>query len=242
VSVNLEDDCAYSEQDDAWGTFNSASPARSPDVNAENPFGDDNFVPAVPSMRQDPLTPHDWASEFDREFSSGEPASIWRADGAPAIVVPNLDEGDEPSTPGSSWSLTGEEEGEDLPPTTSPTIPPEPVLGKNSPAFPSVPTMSAGPSSAPETSPLPIRSPSTAPIDPPVTERSPRYGEPISPPDPALLAAATEEAPLGPGVSSDTHITSGGMLEKEVGGQKITVPADEIILGLDEAIDKRKEL
>ena len=37
-------------------------------ADADNPFGDDNFAPSVGQ----PLTPHDWASEFDREFGNEE--------------------------------------------------------------------------------------------------------------------------------------------------------------------------
>jgi hypothetical protein len=137
--------CADSDKDDAWGVFTSGS-----QDDGENPFGDDNFVPSVPPLesRSNPLTPHDWASEFDREFATNEP--IWSAEdegdgeangaglgadgagdaaggsgggGGPSIVVPLMDDEEEatPATPGSSWSFTGEDEGEDLPPTMSPT-------------------------------------------------------------------------------------------------------------------------
>ncbi len=239
--------CADLKQDETWGTFTSASPSID---SPENPFGDDNFVAQVPlgqQMRQDPLTPSDWASEFDREFSSGGAASTSTAEDPPAIVVPNLDEVDEPSTPGSTWRFTGEDEGEDLPPTSSPMIPEEPPLfaHSTSPTLPSIPLpRDAGPFTKPESSPAPVRSPASRSIDLPRPtnhqQHSPQYGVAISPPDPALIAAATEESPLGPGVTSNTHITSQGMLEKDVEGKKITVPADEIVRGVEGAIDRRE--
>lgn len=49
----------------------------------------------------------------------------------------------------------------------------------------------------------------------------------------------TQEEPLGPGVSADTHVTIDGMLEKEVDGKRIVVPQDEIIRGVEEAHERR---
>lgn len=157
-----------------------------------------------------------------------------------------MDDADEPTTPGSSWSFTGDEEGEDLPPTTSPEIPAVPTLGpaNTSPNLPpalgpSSATSASASSSKPDLSPIPHRSPSSPSIDIPAVrtksklDETPQYGVAISPPDPALIAAASEDAPLGPGVSSDTRMTSQGMLEKEVDGEKITVPADEIVRGVE---------
>lgn len=69
-----------------------------------------------------------------------------------------------------------------------------------------------------------------------------RWGEAFSPPDPALIAAATEESPLGPGVSPDTRITRDGMLEREVDGQSITVPQDEIVEAIERNADDIEEL
>lgn len=57
----------------------------------------------------------------------------------------------------------------------------------------------------------------------------------MSPPDPHLIQATSVEKPLGPGVSSDTHLTQDGMLQKEVNGETIIVPGDEIILGVEDA-------
>jgi len=61
------------------------------------------------------------------------------------------------------------------------------------------------------------------------------FGEAISPPDKTLIAAASVDEPLGPGVSGDTHVTSEGMLERIVDGEKIVVPQDEIVRGVEEA-------
>jgi len=51
--------------------------------------------------------------------------------------------------------------------------------------------------------------------------------------------ASTTDEPLGPGVSRDTHMNSGGMLEKEVDGKTVQVPADEIVRGVEEAMERR---
>ena len=61
-------------------------------------------------------------------------------------------------------------------------------------------------------------------------------GEAYSPPDASLVHAVDHERPLGPGVSRDTHVTSDGMLEKEVNGEKVIVPADEVVRGVEEAM------
>jgi SIT4-associating protein SAP185/190 len=287
--------CADSDKDDAWGVFTSGS-----QDDGENPFGDDNFVPSVPPLesRSNPLTPHDWASEFDREFATNEP--IWSAEdegdgeangaglgadgagdaaggsgggGGPSIVVPLMDDEEEatPATPGSSWSFTGEDEGEDLPPTMSPTTGHVEVMKKDEaglaealesmeidpererkqgsipasasasasevergaePEATSTPTTSL---SIPIPVPVPIRSPPTSnndihPLPSPII-----LGQAISPPDPSLIAAATEDAPLGPGVSPDTQVTPSGTLRKEVDGRMVEVPADEVALGVEEA-------
>jgi SIT4-associating protein SAP185/190 len=68
-----------------------------------------------------------------------------------------------------------------------------------------------------------------------------RFGEAISPPDPALIAAATEDEPLGPGVSGDTHIR-GGMLERRMDdGEIVQVPQDEVVRGVEDAMERRTE-
>ena len=149
---------------------------------------------------------------------------VW-SDETPAIIMPSLDEEQEaPTTPTSTWSFSGEDEGEDLPPTTSPIEDDVSVLPNVSP-----------PRASPNTSaPIPIRSPVSRLAELSLeSSATHRYGEAISPPDPALIAAATQDSPLGPGVTSDTQLTSGGMLEKKVGGEKITVPADEIVRGVE---------
>jgi SIT4-associating protein SAP185/190 len=175
-----------------------------------------------------------------------------------------------PATPGSSWSFTGEDEGEDLPPTMSPTtghvevmkkdeaglaealesmeIDPEHEREQGSIPPSALASASEGerggereatsPSITPATStsvPIPIRSPPTSnhdihPLPSPII-----LGQAISPPDPSLIAAATEDAPLGPGVSPDTQVTPSGTLRKEVDGRMVEVPADEVALGVEEA-------
>ncbi|ORX38413.1 SIT4 phosphatase-associated protein-domain-containing protein [Kockovaella imperatae] len=85
------------DDDDAWGNFASSS---SPS-DADNPFADDNFAtftPSVPpappaskrdhlSLQHDPLTPHDWASQFDREFTDDlDPVPLDEAKQSPEVV------------------------------------------------------------------------------------------------------------------------------------------------------------
>ncbi|WWC90494.1 uncharacterized protein L201_005430 [Kwoniella dendrophila CBS 6074] len=152
------------DDDDGWGNFASGSPSfASPNSNAEDPFGDDNFVPSVVrseppanntnQVNETPLTPADWAEQFDRAFRDGsghnEDNGETDENGVTAIVVPNLEDEDEEEddddetgdglggsrrmslTSGktSSWKFSQEgdqeeeDDGLDLPPTISPTIP-----------------------------------------------------------------------------------------------------------------------
>ncbi|KAK8854680.1 hypothetical protein IAR55_003419 [Kwoniella newhampshirensis] len=299
------------EDDDGWGNFNTAtSPSRSPDPNAENPFGDDNFVPSVvraEPLREsqgEPLTPLDWAEQFDRAFREGGGDDPTQTEGdVPAIVVPSLDEDEDEdegeeramgmsmSTGTSSWTFEGDDEGVDLPPTISPTLPNDGFPMGNLADLPrrrghaaeeltavststpkerssSISSESSSTSTATVTKssshpiPIPHRGSSGGAHRPhlghPITSSSDdeysssrssasasssrsahehRWGEAFSPPDPALIAAATEESPLGPGVSPDTHITREGLLEREVDGEMVRVPQDEIV----EAIERKAD-
>lgn len=92
---------------------------------------------------------------------------------------------------------------------------------------------------SPSASSASSRASSSSPTSPSKVQR---WGEAFSPPDPALIAAATEESPLGPGVSPDTRITRDGMLEREVNGQSITVPQDEIVEAIERNADDIEEL
>ena len=221
--------------------------------------------------RPAPLTPHDWASEFDREFADVD---------LPAIVVPDLNDENDADVEGSpaiaaaasGWTFTGDEgESEDLPPTTSPTLgdveqvpvgdvksddrKPTPIPIQPPPISTSVSHVDKEPSptspvtiprrasaSAPHpgdifaASPPPVPSASSPP-QPSLDDQAASLGatgEAYSPPDAALIAATGEEAPLGPGVSPDTHVTKDGMLEKEVDGHMVVVPQDEIVRGVEE--------
>lgn len=176
----------------------------------------------------------DWAEEeFNREFQATiSPQTSWSkvqaADdedeaGGPSIVVPDLSfEEDDQSTPTptSSWSLAGgDDDGEDLPPAHSPT-------------FEEMTRIPSGP-------PAPSR-PQGSGLAHPAAQMA-KFGEAISPPDPALIAAATEDEPLGPGVSGDTEI-KGGMLERTMeDGAVVKVPQDEIVRGVEEAMERRSE-
>ncbi|WVR09507.1 hypothetical protein IAU60_006575 [Kwoniella sp. DSM 27419] len=310
--VNGRDD--FDDDDgDGWGSFNAAaSPFESPDPNAENPFGD-GFAPSVvrPSAGE-PLTPRDWAEQFDRAFAEdpekdGQGEDDGVSGDAPAIVMPSAgddddeDEDDEMEdgtrvtmTAGvKNWKFSGDDEGVDLPPTASPTLPqvekaesvqasrpPElaaPVTvsgitaavkanaGKRAPPVPpSRSAASTSPLSSPSsrtssTGSSPTIRASTSPISIPrrrLSQHKPhpghpgsgspqspirKWGEAFSPPDPSLIAAATEESPLGPGVSPDTHITGDGLLEREIGGQKVRVPQDEIVEAIERKADEDEE-
>ncbi|KAL7422422.1 sporulation-induced protein [Cryptotrichosporon argae] len=187
-------------------------------------------------------------------------------DGTTAIVVPTLDDSldlidpaDEP--PRDAWSVPageGEGEGEDLPPAHSPvigsasdddddlahatrrlTIEPaaqprplgEPITTAPARAAATV----TSPASAPPAPAPPAPSSPGSPDTPHPAAALTRFDGP-SPPDPALLAAATDGAPLGPGVSADTTLTDAGMLRKQVAGEVVTVPADEVARSVDEAM------
>ena len=62
-----------------------------------------------------------------------------------------------------------------------------------------------------------------------------------SSPNPALSAAATPDAPLGPGVHPDAQLTEDGMVEREIDGKMVKVPADEIVRSVEDAQDKLAE-
>jgi SIT4-associating protein SAP185/190 len=268
----------FFQDDELWPPVRSTGVPG--DNNDDNPFGHDTFKPTVrpplasPSSDPfaDPLTPHDhFLQEFDREFEPAEGSG-------PAIVVPDLDDdegkdigesrlgrGRIPSAGGSSWSFDGDDEGEDLPPTISPTTedidrfaglslgpslsrveanhspdPSSPVgLTEGLP----IPTQSnENPASSPLT--IPSRHPLPDTTSPRVSPTKPRTRSidegtseemGISPPDSSLVSAASDNEPLGPGVNSDdTRITSDGMVEKEVDGGFVKVPADEIVRGVDD--------
>lgn len=308
------------DDDEAWGNFSSstntaaAGPSQQAGDNA-NPFDD---------FRPDPLTPHDWASEFDREFNSDNWAQGEGEQGAsrdgPSIVMPTEedDEGTDADAesfsprPGSTWSFTGVDEGEDLPPTTSPTMEDTPKLGggkvekgdiepptqgmsglsltaprdasgqvRRSPPPPppsrsTKPSVTAGtvtPTAPPQvveaatsdptsTSPSLLPTSSNAGTDP-IPDRTPAPplavdipsnnalspqrsassldAQAFSPPEASLIQATSPDEPLGPGVSKDTTVTEEGLVQREVDGKTITVPADEIVRGVENAIERQSE-
>jgi SIT4-associating protein SAP185/190 len=293
------------DQDDAWGNFTNAGPSQPAD-NA-NPFDD---------FRPDPLTPHDWASEFDREFGNEN----WvEGSTAPTIVVPGQDEDDNDDEtdetdhlsprPGSTWSFSGDDEGEDLPPTLSPTTedtprfesgnngpapstkdtttnalsqgmsglsltaprdpagqvrrspppPPPPRSGLSKSTMSSNPPVSQtprtdaffaakpplqAPNSNSGTEPIPDRQTPDA-IDIPISHRRSSSissaDQAFSPPDSSLVQATSPDAPLGPGVSKDAELTEGGMVSREVDGHVVTVPADEIVRGVEDAMERQSQ-
>lgn len=215
------------------------------------------------------------------------------------VPSPDDDNADEESSPrpGSTWSFSGDDEGEDLPPTLSPTIEDAPRMGspetitkgmsglsltaprdtagqvrRSAPPPPPPRAVSATPrtdaffatntstlqppaSSASTASPLqppvsnagidPIPDRQPAAVDIPVTrQRSSSQSEmdqAFSPPDSSLVQATSPDAPLGPGVSKDAELTESGMVSREVDGQVITVPADEIVRGVEDAMERHSE-
>lgn len=321
------------DDDDAWGNFSNTNNTAGPSQPAA---GADNANP-FEDFRPDPLTPHDWASEFDREFSSDNWAQgAGDGDGneedetatrdAPSIVMPAEDDDDEGAEadaetfsprPGSTWSFTGVDEGEDLPPTLSPTLDDTPKLGGeiekkgdvtpptqgmsglsltaprdasgqvrrnppppppsrstkpsasatsastvlptvspqaieavSSPDQPSTPPALHPVSSNSGTDPIPDRMPAQpAGIDIPSTTNtsSPQRSaslldaQAFSPPEASLIHATSPDAPLGPGVSKDATVTEQGLVQREVDGEVITVPADEIVRGVEDAIERQSE-
>jgi hypothetical protein len=307
------------DQDDAWGNFTNAGPSQPAAADNANPFDD---------FRPDPLTPHDWASEFDREFGNDNWAE--GSGGAPTIVVPGSDDEDDEDDggdtdhisprPGSTWSFSGEDEGEDLPPTLSPTTedvarfgdsqdlpvgpakdataslsqgmsglslsaprdpagqirrsapppppprasaavsqtprtdaffaskPPTPPPSSKSATEPvrdRRPSIEAIPDRSPAVEAIPDRSPAVEAIAIPTSHRRTSSissaGQAFSPPDASLLQATSPEEPLGPGVSKDAELTAGGMVSREVDGHVVTVPADEIVLGVEDAMERQSQ-
>ncbi|WVQ72127.1 hypothetical protein IAR50_001672 [Cryptococcus sp. DSM 104548] len=93
------------------------------------------------------------------------------------------------------------------------------------------------PVTSPSSSPSSSQSSLSSPTSP---SRVHRWGEAFSPPDPALIAAATQDSPLGPGVSSDTKITEDGLLEREVDGKQVRVPQDEIVEAIERNADEQE--
>lgn len=192
---------------------------------AENPFGDDAFAPSsgVDSFRPvETLTPRDWAEAFDREFDSNEPQP-WAedADEAPAIVMPEGDDDgteiDVVTTPTSSWSFPGNESddlGEDLPPTDTTE------LDKTARDVAAI-NLGAGTAR--------IRSPNGSPQHEAEEEQR----------DDMLERATSAAQPFGPGIAQDTHI-EGGMLERTMpDGSVVRVPEDDIVRGVEDAIERR---
>ncbi|WVQ80146.1 hypothetical protein IAT38_002251 [Cryptococcus sp. DSM 104549] len=104
---------------------------------------------------------------------------------------------------------------------------------------PGHPITSTSPSSRSASS---ASSASSSPTSPSRTQGAHRWGEAFSPPDPALIAAATEESPLGPGVSPDTRITEEGLLERQVAGGTVRVPQDEIVEAIERNADDQEEI
>jgi hypothetical protein len=204
-------------------------------------------------------------------------------------VVPGVDDDNDNADneetsprPGSTWSFSGDDEGEDLPPTLSPTIedaprmespvtqgmsglsltaprdsagqlrrsPPPPPPSKSVSATPRTDAFFATtastlqpPISNAGIDPIPDRQP--AAVDIPITRQrsSSQSGmdQAFSPPDSSLVQATSPDAPLGPGVSKDAELTEEGMVSREVDGQVITVPADEIVRGVEDAMERHGE-
>nr|XP_019011578.1 uncharacterized protein I206_03680 [Kwoniella pini CBS 10737]OCF50359.1 hypothetical protein I206_03680 [Kwoniella pini CBS 10737] len=327
-------------------SFASPNPVHDPD--AKDPFADDNdafddnfeakFTPSViraepPSQQAQsqahvnqvseiPLTPRDWAEQFDRAFREGGDPATANPDehGVTAIVVPEDDEDEDEddiaesggrrmsmSAGTNSWTFEGDDEGVDLPPTESPTIPQIPGFENQDPttSFPAPPsrsenTMPKEAVSSPQpvsprrqtgaaaqfqttsSAPIPLNSsisnhpslttsPTSSPLAKPINipqrklsrghaahpghpsgsgsfdsnsstttsasiSSSASFEKAFSPPDPSLVAAASEDSPLGPGVSPDTKINH-GLLEREVDGKMVRVPQDEIVEAIERAQD-----
>lgn len=207
-------------------------------------------------------------------------------------MVPNMQDDDEEEegaqpgfsgSPAGGWAFSGnEDQAEDLPPTTSPTVEQVPELGETlsptiktaqdvdalvhqtaamdlrdappdalsgneagerTPASPmTVPRRASAPQADVPVSPVaePARSAggASSPLAIPGRRLSSHDSDSaFSPPEASLINASTEEEPLGPGVKPDTHVTPLGMLEREVNGHKVVVPADEVVRGVEEAME-----
>lgn len=224
------------DDDDAWGDFTSANaPAKG--AEAEDPFGDSFAAPAAPApsssrnmfSHQTPFTSADFAERALWQYANDCDTWTGSEEQDSPIEVPDGVMGDDSFESAAhflaaNWSIPGGDIGESLPPTMgsiSQAI--ETPAGRRRS---SVGSASSGSTVSPSSSPDRPKGMHPAAM---IGRRNSRHRM-ISPPDPSLLNATTDEERLGPGVSSDTHVRNDGMLEREVNGHKVVAAQDDISL------------
>lgn len=253
---------------EAWGDFSNADDDPFADSHGASSSGFGDSFSGHASGEN--LTPHDWANNFDREFQSDEreegvqqismptlddsfeepsrtsPGNTWVFAGEPGdgedlppTFSPDLHEGEPSQRPrrGSGLAdqdLAGRTAGlglGDMGPFS-----PTGVVDRDQPLSPS--------------GPIPIRSPSmdaasgSGFFGSPAKQASvpmPSPGvEAYSPPEASLLLATNPSEPLGPGVAPEARLNEEGLVEREVEGRKLQVPADEIALGVGAGEDRQR--
>lgn len=232
------------DEDDAWGDFTSAD-AGPKDGDSEDPFGDSFAAPAAPSAasssrnvfnHRTPFTSADFAEQaFRQQYASESNTWTGNEEQTSPIEVPEGVMGDDSFESAAqflaaNWSIPGGDVGESLPLTMgSVTQAIEAPAGRRRS---SVGSASSGSTISPGSSPENSRGLHPAAK---IGRRNSRHAKMMSPPDPALINATTDEERLGPGVSPDTHVRADGMLEREVNGHMVVAAQDDISLAATHA-------
>ncbi|KAJ9111728.1 hypothetical protein QFC19_001089 [Naganishia cerealis] len=226
------------DDDDAWGEFTGASsgPSGSGEA-ADDPFGDSFEAPAAASASRNffshktPFTSADFAEQAFRQQYADE-RNTWTGGNheqtSSPIEVPEGVMGDDSFENAAqflaaNWSIPGGDVGENLPPTMASIS--QAIETPASRRRSSVGSASSGSTVSPSSSPDNRAMHPAAKIG----RRNSRHRY-ISPPDASLINATSEDARLGPGVSSDTHLRPDGLLEREVNGIIVTAAQDDISL------------
>lgn len=222
------------DDDDAWGDFTSASsPAKG--AEAEDPFGDSFAAPAAPAPsssrnlfnHRTPFTSADFAEQAFRQQYASEETWTGSAEQSSPIEAPEMGDDSFESAAqflAANWSIPGGDVGENLPPTMgsiSQAI--ETPAGRRRSSAGSA---SSGSTVSPSSSPDRPKGMHPAAM---IGRRNSRHRI-ISPPDPALINATSDDERLGPGVSPDVHVREDGLLEREVNGHKVVAAQDDISL------------
>lgn len=232
------------DEDDAWGDFTSAD-AGAKDGDVEDPFGDSFAAPAIPAAasssrtvfnHRTPFTSADFAEQaFRQQYASESTTWTGNEEETSPIEVPEGVMGDDSFESAAqflaaNWSIPGGDVGESLPLTMGSVsqIIRTPAARRRS----SVGSTSSGSTISPGSSPE-----NTKGLHPAakIGRRNSRHAKMMSPPDPSLINATTEEERLGPGVSPDTHVRADGLLEREVNGQTVVAAQDDISLAATHA-------
>ncbi len=200
----------------------------------EDPFGDE-FAPsgAAPIASgsssgwnaRPPVTSAGFAEEAFKSWTSQADSSD------DAIQMPDIgnDSIEDAEFAVKGWSIRGGDEGgERLPPATasplaSPTLSQSPSKRLTLENLPRSPILARARSRTSSTSSSHSAHQAMA-----MAIAASARGEAISPPDPSLMTAINEDEPLGHGVSADVTVRADGLLARQINGQTVVAPQDEI--------------